>query len=135
MSASQSFDLLFNKFDTNFRAGAWNTSDIGKVERAFIDEGNSADNIWVVPFPYWVDTRLAGIQAGLPTKDFALDRDRLSETLTVQGSKLFIFKDEDQDTMSVLRGLYPNGLVHLFDSPLEGKDFWIYIVPDSLVTQ
>jgi hypothetical protein len=134
MSTSQSYDLVFNKFDTQFRAGAWNTSEMGKVERAFIDEGNSADNIWVVPFPYWVDTRLAGIQAGLPTKDLALDRDRLPETLDVHGAKLFIFKDEDKDTMDVLRRLYPTGLVHLFDSPLDGKDFWIYIVPDSLVT-
>jgi hypothetical protein len=88
----------------------------------------------VVPFPYWVDTRLAGIQAGLPNKDFALDRDKLPDTLKVQGSKLFIFKDEDKDTMDLLRRLYPGGLVHLFKSPLQGKDFWIFVAPDSQVT-
>ena len=131
MSTLQSYDLEFNKFATEFRAGAWNTSDIGKVVRAFVTEGNSVDNVWVVPFPYWVDTRLAGIQSGYPTEDFALDRDRLPETLSVQGDKLFIFKDEDKDTMDMLRRLYPNGLVHLFDSPLEGKDFWIYTVPTT----
>jgi hypothetical protein len=134
MSAAQSYDLVLNKFDTQFRAGAWNTSDIGKVMRAFMAEGNSPDNAWVVPFPYWVDTRLAGIQAGLPNKDFALDRDKLPDTLKVQGSKLFIFKDEDKDTMDLLRRIYPGGLVHLFKSPLQGKDFWIFVAPDSQVT-
>ena len=134
MSASQSYDLVFNKFDTQFRAGAWNTSDIGKVMRAFMAEGNSPDNAWVVPFPYWVDTRLAGIQSGLPTKDFALDRDKLSDTLKVQGSKLFIFKDEDKDTMNLLHSLYPSGIANLFHSPLQGKDFWIFTVPNSQAT-
>ncbi len=138
MSAFQSYDLLFNKFDTNFRAGAWNTSDIGKVMRAFMAEGNSPDNAWVIPFPYWVDTRLAGIQSGLPTKDFALDRetlpDRLAETQAIQGTKLFIVKDEDLETMNLLRQIYPNGTTGMFDSPLEGKDFWIFTVPNSVTT-
>jgi hypothetical protein len=131
MSTFQSYDLLFNKFDTQFRGGAWNTSDIGKIVRAFVTEGNSVDNVWVVPYPYWVDTRLAGIQSGYATEDFALDRDRLPETMNSQGAKLIIFKDEDADTMSLLRRLYPSGLVHLFDSPLDGKDFYVYVVPDS----
>ncbi len=134
LSTYQSYDLLFNKFDRQFRAGAWNTSDIGKVMKAFMASGNSADNAWVVPFPYWVDTRLAGIQSDLPTKDFALDRSRLPETLTVKGTKLFIVKDEDAETLAILRQLYPNGSTGKFDSPLEGKDFWIYTVPDSQVT-
>jgi hypothetical protein len=138
LSASQSYDLVFNKFDTQFRAGAWNTSDIGKVMRAFMVEGNSPNNAWVIPFPYWVDTRLAGIQAGLATKDFALDREhlreRLTDTLAVQGAKLFIVKDEDKETMDLLREFYPTGLVGKFDSPLEGKDFWIFTVPDSQAT-
>lgn len=132
LSSFQSYDLMFNKFDTQFKGGSWNTSDIGKVVKAFMTEGNSPNNAWVVPYPYWVDTRLAGIQSGLPTKDFALDRDRLPETLTVPGSKLFIVKEEDAETMTVLRQLYPAGIVGKFDSTLEGKDFWIYTVPAAV---
>lgn len=135
MSMLQNYDLVFNKFDLSFQAGAWNTSDIGKVVRAFMVEGHSPDNVWVIPYPHWVDTRLAGIQAGLPTKDFALDRDtlreRLTETLAIPGVKLFIVKDEDQETLTLLREFYPSGLIGKFDSHLEGKDFWIYTIPDS----
>jgi hypothetical protein len=133
MSAIQSYDLVFNKFDIQFRRSAWNTSDIGKIMIAFKAEGNSPEtNAWVIPFPYWVDTRLSGMQAGLLTKDFAITREDLPNTLAITGAKLFIFKDEDQETMAILRNLYPNGLLGMFNSPLEGKDFWIYTVPESL---
>jgi hypothetical protein len=129
MSAIQSYNLVFTQFSGQFIAGAWNTSDMGKVIRAFMAEGNSSDNAWVVPYPYWVDTRLVGIQSGLPARDFALWRDELPQSLEKQGNKLFIVKDEDQETLDVLRQMYPSGILGKFDSPLEGKDFWIYTVP------
>lgn len=135
LSSMQNYDLEFNKFDRQFRAGAWNTSDMGRIIKAFMAAGNSSDNAWVVPFPYWVDTRLVGIQAGLPTRDFALDREtleaRVQETVDRPGAKLFIVKDEDLQTLDLLRRYYPTGVTGKFDSPLEGKDFWIFSVPDS----
>jgi len=132
ISAIQSYDLVFNQFDKQFRAEAWNSSDMGRIIRGFIDEGNSPDNVWVVPVAFWVDTRIVGIQSGLPTRDLALWRDHLPESLDKKGPKLFIVKDEDKETLAVLRNLYPYGLLGMFDSPIEGKDFWIYTVPDSL---
>jgi MFS family permease len=131
VSAAQSYDLVFNQFSTQFLAASWNSSDIGRVVRAFIAAGNSPDNAWVVPFPYWVDTRLTGIASGLPTKDQAVSRDQLPETLSAKGAKLFIVKDEDKDTLTALRKIYPSGLLGLFQSPLEGHNFWIYTVPDN----
>ena len=71
-----------------------------------------------------------GIQAGYPTKDYALSRDQLSDTQPVTGNKLFIIKEEDQQTLVALRQLYPSGLVGHFTSQLEGKNFWTYLVPD-----
>ncbi len=129
MSTLQSYSLVFDQFAHQFRAGAWNTSDMGKVIRAFMIEGNSPDNAWVVPFPHWVDTRLVGIQSGLPTVDFALWRDELPQSLENQGNKLFIIKQEDQESVEALRQMYPDGILGLFKSPLEGKNFWIYTVP------
>ena len=64
VSIQQNYRLVFETFATEFRDGAWNTSDMGRVIRAFVAEGNSVEQAWVVPFPYWVDTRLVGIQAG-----------------------------------------------------------------------
>ena len=133
-SAAESYDLVFNQFSTEFLASSWNSSDIGHVIRSFIDAGNSPDNAWVVPFPYWVDTRLTGMASGLPTKDQAIANDHLDETLGVQGAKLFIVKDEDTNTLATLRTLYPSGLLGSFHSQLEGHDFWIFTVPDNSQT-
>ena len=130
-SSMQNYNLVFDTFSTQFLAGAWNTSDMGKVIRSFVDAGNSPDNVFVVPFPYWVDTRLVGIQAGYPTRDFALWRDDLPKSLSVSGNKLFIVKEEDRDTLGVLQKLYPAGLIGHFTSSLEGKNFWIYTVPEN----
>ncbi len=129
LSTLQSYTLVFDKFATQFQNGAWNTSDMGKVIRAFMIAGNSPDNVWVVPYKHWVDTRLVGIQSGLTDKDFALWRDDLPQSLERQGNKLFLVKDEDQETLDVLRQMYPSGVLGRFDSPIEGKDFWIYTVP------
>ena len=74
------------------------------------------DTAWVVPFPYWVDTRLVGVWAGIPNRDFAIWPDQLSKTLQVAGPKLFIAKASltdpaanDQKTVDLLRQLYPQG--------------------------
>lgn len=131
MASLQNYNLVFDQFSTQFLQGAWNTSDMGRVIRAFVSAGNSPDNAFVVPFPYWVDTRLVGIQTGYPTKDYAMWREDLPKTESITGSKLFIVKEEDQATITTLRSLYPAGLLGHFTSPIEGKNFWIYTVPDN----
>ena len=69
---TRNYDLVFNQYNKEFMAGAWNTSEIGAVIQNFIAEGNPYENAHVVPYPYWVDTRLVGINAGVPWKDYAL---------------------------------------------------------------
>ncbi|NTU75287.1 MAG: glycosyltransferase family 39 protein, partial [Anaerolineaceae bacterium] len=61
ISVAQNFDLVFRQYDQQFMAGAWNTSQIGQVVREFSDTLGSPDAAYVVPYPYWVDTRLVGI--------------------------------------------------------------------------
>lgn len=132
ISIFQNYYLVFDRFAEQFRAAAWNTSDIGRVIRAFVAAGNDVDNAWVVPYPYWVDTRLVGIQTGYPNRDAALWPEEFERTLEVPGNKLFIVKNEDLDSLGLLRGLYPSGALGQFNSPIEGKDFWIFTVPDSI---
>lgn len=123
------YNLVFTQFKDQFMAGAWNTSEIGKVIRGFADSVGSENSAYVVPFPYWVDTRLVGINAGFPTKDYALWPDQFEQTLSESQTKLFILKEEDNEDLKLLQDMYPNGTVKLFDNPREGKDFWIFTVP------
>jgi len=138
-SASQSFDLVLHQFDRNFRQNAWNSSEMGAVIRQFGLAYGETDSAWVVPFPYWVDTRLVGIWAGIPNRDFAIMPDELSKTLQVPGPKLFIVKASltdsaanDQKSLDLLRQIYPQGSLGLHRSPVPGRDFWIYSVPALL---
>ena len=70
-SAAQSYDLVFNQFDQEFRLSAWNSSEMGEVIKEFGLVYGETDTVWIVPFPYWVDTRLPGVWAGIPNRDFA----------------------------------------------------------------
>ncbi len=127
-SAFQNFDLVFNKFDKNFRAGAWNSSDMGRYISKFRDKYGQTDSVWIVPFPYWVDTRLPGVWAGIPNRDFALWPENFTETVNVSAPKMFIFRYDDLETEKALKVLYPNGVLTRYTSPLEGKDFMILMV-------
>lgn len=138
-SAVQNYDLVFNQYYTSFRAGSWNTSDMGRVIQEFrqVHGPESVDNVWVVPFPHWVDTRLPAAWAGIPNRDMALWPENLHETVNVSGPKLFMVKADldrpeanDQATLDLLESLYPEGQLRLFDSDVPGHDFWIYSVPE-----
>ena len=135
-AASQNYDLVFRQYDQNFRNNAWNSSEMGAVVRQFGQVYGETDTAWVVPFPYWVDTRLVGIWAGIPNRDFAMWTEQLPETLQFVGPKLFIAKANteipdlnDQRALDALRKLYPQGSLSLHRSSVPGHDFWIYFVP------
>ena len=83
ISMLQNYDLVFSKYADQFMANAWNTSEIGSVISQFVKKGNSPDNAFVIPFPYWVDTRLVGINAGYPRKDYALWAEDIKTTLNI----------------------------------------------------
>ena len=90
----------------------------------------------MVPFPYWVDTRLPAVWAGIPNRDMAMWTDNISSTLELTGPKLFMVKANvddpnanDQASLDVLKALYPTGQLRLFKSDIAGHDFWIFLVP------
>lgn len=128
-SSLQNYDLVFHQYNQQYTASAWNTSDMGAVMKSAMQRGVPEGNIWIVPYPYWVDTRLPPIWAGVPGPDIAVFRDDLSKTLDKAGPKVFMFKDDDPETLNLLQSLYPTGTLQFFDSPLEGHAFWIFNVP------
>jgi hypothetical protein len=129
LSASQNFDLVFNQFISQYRAGTWNSSEIGAVVRQFADTIGSPDRVWVIPYPYWVDTRLVGVGAGYGPRDFALAQENIPQTLDMPGPKLYIAKDDDTATLDILQKLYPSGTLSRYTSSTPGKDFWMFLVP------
>lgn len=138
VSASQNYDLVFDQYAGSFKQGSWNTSDMGQVIKDFERDYGRTDMVWIVPYPHWVDTRLPAVWAGIPNRDMAMWRDSLPSTVELAGPKLFMVRANleapefnDTETLDVLRTLYPNGQLRLFDSDVPGHDFWIYLVPSN----
>jgi len=137
-SASQNYDLVFNQFRNSFRQASWNTSDMGKAIVEFRQTYGTTDTVWVVPFPHWVDTRLPAVWAGIPNRDVAMWRENMAGTVELTGPKLFMVKantddpnGNDQQSLDVLKTLYPDGRLRMFDSDVPGHDFWIFFVPEN----
>ncbi len=126
--AFYNYDLVFNQFAKSFSGAHWNSSEMGKVITDFKNKYGETDTVWIVPYPYWVDTRLPGIWAGVPNRDFALWPDHLAESLNYPAPKMFIFWNADPDTERLLRELYPNGKLTRYTSASPGKDFYIFMV-------
>jgi hypothetical protein len=49
----QNYDLVFNKFQQNYRQSSWNTSEIGGAIRDFTDSIGPQENAFVVAYPHW----------------------------------------------------------------------------------
>lgn len=125
-------DLVFNQFRNQFLEGAWNTSQLGGVIKGFAQSTGNLDNAYVVPSPHWVDTRLVGINAGYPTKDYALWPDQFEMLVQNPDEKLVLLKPDNQEALALLKELFPYGILYNYDSGYEGKDFYIYHIPPSI---
>jgi len=127
-AAYANYDIVFHQFTDAYTHAVWNTAEMGKVISEFRDKYGETDTVWIVPYPFWVDTRLPGVWAGIPNRDFALFPERLSESLNYPAPKMFLYWNKDTETEKILRELYPNGELSRYTSAFEGKDFFIYMV-------
>jgi hypothetical protein len=102
---------------------------MGQVIAQFTDTVGTGENAWVVAYPHWVDTRLVGIHAGFPLRDFAIWPENFEGTLSVPGPKLFLVRPDDTAGLEKLRLLYPQGALQEYTSPVAGHNFYIFFVP------
>jgi hypothetical protein len=129
VSFLQNYDLTFNQYADRYNSAAWNTSEMGAVIQQFEQTYGTSDSVFIVPYPHWVDTRLPGVWAGIPNRDFAVFRERLPETAVVPGMKLFMVNWDDRETIATLNQLYPGGVWSTYNSKYPGKSFAIFLVP------
>ncbi len=128
-SSFQNFNLVFIQYDQRFREGAWNSSEMGSVIADFRQKYETTDTVWIVAYPHWVDTRLPGVWAGIPNRDFAIWPEQIESTLPLAGPKMFLLRPDDVNGLETLQRLYPQGEVQRYSSRLPSHDFLIYFVP------
>jgi hypothetical protein len=123
------YTMTFNLFPTQYGPSVWNTTELGQVIEQFTDTVGSPDQAWVVAYPHWVDTRLVGIHAGFPIKDFAIEPQDLNTTIPIASPKLFLLKLEDQEALDLLTILYPEGNASIFTADVPSQSFHVFYVP------
>ncbi len=128
LSAQANYDLVFNQYDVSARGSALNSSEMASVVKQFANTMGRLEDAWVVPYPYWVDTRLVGIGAGDPTRDMALNPDQLPNTQSDPRNKLFILNPQDNADLAQLASIYPQGRYWTYTSRTPGKDFIVFLV-------
>jgi len=84
-ASMQNYHLVFNEYQRSYELSAWNTSDMGQVIQQFGDLFGTTETAWVVAYPHWVDTRLVGINAGEPKRDFAIWPDQGRDPPSLRG--------------------------------------------------
>jgi hypothetical protein len=132
ISIMQNYWLVFDTYAQNYTNNALNTSQIGAVIRDFADVYGDPNSAYVVGYPYWVDTRLVGMNAGFPTKDYAIWPDKFQETVANQRAKLFILNVEDKTDLDLLRKLYPDYYETVYQGWLPSKNFVGILVPPAV---
>ncbi|MBL8077145.1 MAG: glycosyltransferase family 39 protein [Anaerolineales bacterium] len=128
-SLFNNYNLIFNQYETQYKLSNWNTRDMGVLMKDFIDKGGSPDQAWIIPYPFWADTRLPLFWAGAVYRgESAITPDLLPATVPLPGAKLFLFNLEDSATMQTLQTLYPNGVLTMYQTEIPSKNFYIFRV-------
>lgn len=129
VSSVQNYDLVFRQYNQQYLSATWNSSQMGKIARDYINSIGHPDTVWVVAVPHWVDTRLVALNAGHIGRDYQIWPQDLEYTLDESRAKLFFVKADDTEGMNKLMGLYPNGFSQHHASQIPGRDFYTYLVP------
>jgi hypothetical protein len=127
-SCWQNFDLVFRQYDEQYRFFSLNSGEAGQVVRGFLDSGNTMEQVFVLEYPHWVDSRLVAIAAGHPETDPFFQREYLFDTLDIRPPLLFLFNKDDRASLEILTLLYPQGILNRYTSETARGDFWIYHV-------
>jgi len=121
--------LVFQEYQDLFLRSAWNTSQAGAVIQNFAESIGDYETAHVVAYPHWVDTRLVGINAGQPTRDYAISAENFANTTSESRPQLFLLHPDDVESLQKLKELYPLARVTEYPNDIEGKNFIILFVP------
>jgi len=129
VAAATNYRLVMVEYEEQWGRASWNTSEAGALLGDFARSIGSYDSAHVIAFPHWMDTRLVGMIAGRPTRDYGIWPEQLEQLPPTNDAQLFILNIQDEEALERLERLYPTGSLSRWESAQQGKDFFIYVVP------
>jgi Dolichyl-phosphate-mannose-protein mannosyltransferase len=130
-SCWQNYDLVFRQYVQQYGRYDWNSTEMGGVVRKFLDSGNTIQQVFILEYPYWVDSRLISIAAGHPEINPIIKPEELFHTVKTPPPLIFLVNQNDLSTLETLTMLYPQGILNRYTSDTPRHDFLVYYVPAS----
>jgi len=130
-SALQNYELVFHEYHDQYRQSSWNTSEMGIIAEDFANSIGTPDNIYVMGYPHWVDTRLVALNAGFPGKDYQLFAKDIQTIQPDERVKLFILNPQDTEAYEILKNTYPDGWFEEYQSKVKSKSFLLFFAPPN----
>jgi hypothetical protein len=132
IGASQDFDLTLHQYPNTYRGNSENASELGQFMREFVASIGTADDAYLVPYPYWVDDRIMNIAAGFPINShhYVFPKD-IPDFQFSGRPTLFLLLATDTDSLEALKQKFPDGYYATVVSAFPGHDFIFFIVPGS----
>jgi hypothetical protein len=126
------YQRYFGDYWEQHQRRALNTSEIAAAIRGFIVSGGDPSNAWIIAWPYWIDTRGAGIELGDPTwNNVVLNVEDLDTHTDQPRPRFYVLYLQDQETLDRLQALFPQGWASLYISERPHRDFLMFYVPSE----
>ncbi len=123
------YQLTMVTYPSRMELYIWNTSEAAEVVDEFVRGQGTYENVHVVSFPHWMDTRLVAIQSGQPGMDYEVLPQDLASLRTGGRPQLILLNVGDRASLSRLMALFPTGTYYRYHSKVRGMDFLVYYVP------
>jgi hypothetical protein len=132
--------LYFGPYRDAYAIAAQPYSQTGRILRGFADSNGTYGNAFMVAYPYWLDHRAIGIEAGridwpnglLTVDDFAQQiRNNEATPYAFDPSRavLFFYHEFDEEAAAQLHRWFPEGNSILQLTDYEVKDFYTFVAP------
>ncbi len=128
----------FDQYHQQCQRYAINTTEIAAAIQGFADSGGDLANAWIIAWPYWIDTRGAGIALGDPTwNNVILEPKALEkrEHAAASRPRFYVLHPQDKETLQLLHTVFPTGWSSLYQAERVQHDFVRFYVPPSDSTQ
>ncbi|MFQ5942183.1 MAG: ArnT family glycosyltransferase [Anaerolineales bacterium] len=129
IAAVTNYDLVIGEFGDMHRQSSWNTAQAAEVVESFTLTTGSFDDVHMVAYPHWMDSRLVAVLAGRPGLDIVLWPEQIEALPEVNVPQLFMLHHADEEGLDQVRDRFPDGIINRHAAEVEGRDFITYLVP------
>jgi hypothetical protein len=132
--AVQDFDLTLREYPETYRLNSENASELGEFMRQFAASIGTPEDVYLIPYPYWVDDRIMNIAAGFPIDaQHYLFQEQIADFTFSGRPTLFLLLAEDAESLEILKLKFPDGYYATIVSAFPNHDFIYFVVPGTPV--